>query len=216
MKTSPRLPSLLRRGFTLIELLAVMLIIGLLAVALTPVVTDAFDRAEVQACQANLREVYKGMLVYKDKYKRAPSESGVRFFAELISKGALENTNTNAKRLTCPGIDPGALAQKDLAPKEWWTDLDRIDGTWSAYAGRDTRSFPLRKFPGPGDEPLMSDDNDPDMNHATTTNVLYADASVQTYELETERENGNLGPDEEVLIVGPDSPIEDLRKMSLD
>ena len=62
---------------------------------------------------------------------------------------------------------------------------------------------------------LMADDNDGGMNHATTTNVLYTDGSVRTFELFKLREEGLIG-DEEDLLVGPDSPIDDLRKLSLD
>ena len=62
----------------------------------------------------------------------------------------------------------------------------------------------------------VADDNDPEMNHSTTTNVLYGDGSVQTFELVLLQEEGILAEEEEVLIVGPDSPVEDLRKLSLD
>jgi prepilin-type N-terminal cleavage/methylation domain-containing protein/prepilin-type processing-associated H-X9-DG protein len=207
-----------RAGFTLIELMAVILILGLLAVALLPMVTDAIDTAEVTSCQKNLSNIHGGMIMYKQKFKRAPNKSGVAFFGELITLGAMENTKTNVGRLSCPAIDKGVLgpANMGLPETEWYRDLEQIDGSWSAYAGRDCREFPLRKFPGKGNEPLVADDNDPSMNHSTTTNVLYADGSVQTYELEIVRSEGLIGPEEDVLLVGPDSPIEDLRKLSLD
>ena len=98
-----------RRGFTLIELLAVILIISILVAALTPMVNDAIERAEVNACQANLREMYKGMIMYKTQYNEAPKGSGVKFFASLISRRTMENTKTNAERLTCPGVEKSAL-----------------------------------------------------------------------------------------------------------
>ncbi len=205
-----------RAGFTLIEILAVMVIIGILGFYLVRNLPDYFDTAEVRACSANLSEVYTGITLYKSKYNRIPAKSGAAFFAELISKGAISNTKTNARRFTCPAVDIGSLAIRDLDPEEWWTDLDLVDGTWSAYAGRDSERFPLRKFPGDGKEPLVADDNDGGMNHRTTTNVLYADGSVQTFELFEERERGSVGPEEEILLVGPDSPIEDLQKLSLD
>ena len=99
---------------------------------------------------------------------------------------------------------------------EWWVDLEIIDGSYSSYAGRDTKRFPLRKFPGSGREPLIADDNDGGMNHQTTTNVLYADGSVQTFELADLQTEGVLLQDEDLLLVGPDSPVEDLTKLSLD
>ncbi|MEX1024171.1 MAG: type II secretion system protein [Planctomycetota bacterium] len=201
-------------GFTLIELLAVILIIGILAVALLPMVTGAIEEAKVTASEANLRNVYSSMLIYENKYGRLPSKSGVRFFAELYQKKAMEQTKTNAERLTCPGVDIGALTIGDLPWEEWWTDLDAIDGSYSAYAGRDCKNFPLRKLSGK--EVLVATDNDPYMNFETTTLALYGDGSVHRLEVGTLQDEGILDLEETYLAVGPDSPLEDLQKLSLD
>ncbi|MFT5285497.1 MAG: prepilin-type N-terminal cleavage/methylation domain-containing protein [Planctomycetota bacterium] len=210
-----RTAAVLRRGFTLIEILAVMAIILILTWFLLPNVVDAYDMAEVRACSSNMAQMYQGMVTYKAKYEHIQESSGVAFFAELMARGAMTNTTTNARRLTCPAVDTGSLAIRDVPTEEWWMDLELLDGTWSSYAGRDLDRFPMRKFPGNGKEPLIGDDNDGGMNHATTTNVLYSDGSVHTFELFQLREEGLLG-EEEALMVGPDSPIEDLRKLSLD
>ncbi len=202
-----------RAAFTLIELLAVILIIAILATALLPMVTDAIRSSEVTACQKNLQNIYQGILLYRTKYKELPHESGVRFFAQLYSRKAIENTKTNAERLTCPAVDKGSLAIGELPWEEWWTDLERIDGGYSAYAGRDCKHHPLRQLDG--NEPLIADDNDPQMNHPTTTNVLFGDGSVQTFELEVLEEQGLLMPDE-ALTVGPDSKVPELTKFTLD
>ncbi len=205
-----------RAAFTLIELLAVILIITILVAALTPMITDALERTDVQACQANLREIYKGMIMYKTQYNEAPNKSGVKFFAQLISRRTMENTETNAKRLTCPAVEINSLDTAGMDPEEWFADLELVTGGYSAYAGRNCNEHRLRKFPGSGKEPLVCDDNDPEMNHRTATNCLYADGTVKAFEIEILREEGIIDPEEEILWVGPDSPVEDLRKMSLD
>ena len=207
----------LRRGFTLIELLAVILIISILAVAFLPKIPEYIDSAEVTACKQNLSEIYKGFLLYRTNLQRAPNESGVRFFAELISSDTFENTKASASKMTCPGVDKGSLTGLAGKPEtEWYSSLDALDGTCSSYAGRNCKDFPLRKFPGSGKEALVADDNDPEKNHRHTTCVLFADGSVQTYEMSDLKKNGVVGEDETVLVVGPESPIEELRKLSLD
>ena len=217
MKKSPLVGRLSHKAaFTLIELLAVILIIGILASALIPMVTDAVAQSRVTACQQNLKNIYQGLMVYKTTFKEVPKDSGVRFFADIIAREAIENTKTNAERLTCPAIEKSALAIGQLPWDEWWSDLELVDGTYSAYAGRDMRNHPLRKFPGSGNEPLIADDNDGGMNHRIVTNVLYGDGSVQTFALPDLRQEGLVMEEEKILEVGPDSPVEDLRKLSLD
>lgn len=205
-----------RKGFTLIELLAVILIIGILMTFLLPRIPEAIDAAKVTACKKNMQEIWNGMMIYHGKYNRVPTESGARFLGVLVSRGALDNSEDAVRKLTCPAVDLGALTIGDLDPEEWFSDLEVVDGTFTAYAGRNTEDYPLRKFPGSGKEALVADDNDPEMNHRTTTVVLYLDGHVGTFELKEEQENGNVGEDEDVLIVGPESPIEALQKLSLD
>ncbi|NOT30692.1 MAG: prepilin-type N-terminal cleavage/methylation domain-containing protein [Planctomycetes bacterium] len=205
-----------RAGFTLIELLAVILIVSILVATLTPVVADAIRSAEVNGCAGNMRQINNGLLIYRTKYGGLPPHSGVRFFADLIARGAIENTKANAEKLTCTGIDKASLAIGTLPWEEWWKDLDLVNGSYSAYAGRDMKNHPIRQLTASGNEPLISDDNDPGMNHHTTTNVLYADGTVQTFELEDLKSKGTLTADETVLKVGPDSPVPDLTKLTLD
>ncbi len=208
--------SLARRGFTLIELLAVILIVSILVATLTPMVNDAIRSARVTGCSANLREIHKALQLYYLQYKTMPTQGGVRFFAAVVARKAIENTKANAEKLTCPAVDKNALALRDIPWNEWWTDLERIDGTYSAYAGRDLKNHPLRQWPPSGNEPLIADDNDPENNHGTTTNVLYGDGNVQTFELVELQEQGKISPDENVLVVGAGSPVEDLTKLTLD
>jgi len=206
-----------RAGFTLIELLAVMLILGLLMTFLIPRITEAVDQAKVTACRKNLLDIYANLMIYDQKFDDIPQKSGVRFFADLVGRKVLEATKSTSKKLTCPGVKASALeGLRGLPLDEWYKDQERIDGQFSAYAGRDMDHYPLKKFPGSGKEPLVADDNDGgEPNHTTTTLVLYADGSVNAYEQALLEEDGTLQEDE-YLLVGPESQVEELRKLSLD
>ncbi len=205
-----------KAGFTLIELLAVILIISILMMFLIPKIPEAIDAANVTACRANLGEIHKGLMLYKFKHKKAPNKSGVQFFAQLITHKVFENSEASAQRMTCPGIETDSLSMGDLDPTEWYSELDVIDGGYSAYAGRDCKNHPLRKFPGSDKTAIVADDNDGGPNHLTTTNVLYASGFVGSFELADLIDDGTLDAEEELLIVGPESPIEELQKLSLD
>lgn len=206
-----------RAGFTLIELLAVIMIIGILMVFLVPKIPEAIDNARVTACKKNMQEVYQGLMMFKTKFDRAPKESGAKFFAELIASGVWEDTANSAKRLTCPAVEIAALPGiADRPPEQWYKNLDQVDGTCSAYAGRDCKGHPIKSFPPSGKEALMADDNEGGMNHRSATVVLYGDASVQTIELYDLKQAGLITEEEEVLVVGPDSPRQDLQALSQD
>lgn len=206
-----------RAGFTLIELLAVMLIISILAFFLLPQIPAALDRANVTACKANMGAINQALLMYHMKYKRMPRESGVGFFAALITDKAWESTPTNARRLTCPGVEIESLTGiAGIDEEEWYIDRDLIDGSYSAYAGRNMQEYAFRKFPISGKQALVADDNDPDGNHRTATVILWGDGAAREWELVEAEQNGLIDREAEFIPVGPESPIEALQRLSLD
>jgi prepilin-type N-terminal cleavage/methylation domain-containing protein len=224
----------LSAGFTLIELLAVILILGILMVFLIPRVTEAVDSARVLSCKKNMQEIYNGLVQYQIHNKTKdciPTESGVKFFAAIIADGVWENTEAAGKKLTCPGVAIGQLSGlADSEPKDWFMHLDSIDGEYSAYAGRDQSAAASKsgkadqcgrigQLPASGKQILVADDNcskPGEGNHKSTTVVLYADSTVSTFETMELHKNGTLAADEQVLHVGPDSPIEALRCVKVD
>lgn len=208
-----------RAGFTLIELLAVILIIGILMTFLVPRILGAVEQANVTACKANMKEIFNGLMEYHTKYHRIPKHSGVRFFGSLVRDEVFEAVESDVRRLTCPAVEISFLELGNYPPEEWFTrdNFDIVDGGWSAYAGRDLDNYPLKKFPASGKEALVADDNDGgEMNHKTTTVILWGNGAVGTIEIVNLKDDGTLDPDETLVTVGPDSPVDALQKLSLD
>lgn len=206
-----------RAGFTLIELLAVMLIIGILATFLVPQIPKAMDRARVTACRKNLMTIGEGMVSYLSTFDHLPRDGGARFHTALIYDKIWDGTEMDAKRLTCPAVDTNSLLGiRDLPAEEWYVDEDAIDGSYTSYAGRDMREHPIRTYPPKGHLVLVADDNDPEGNHRTTTLALMGDYRVKEFELVELQDEGLLTEDEEFLLVGPGSPVEELQKLSIE
>lgn len=219
---APRSAARRRAGFTLLELLAVFVIIGVLGAALYPTIKSSIAGGKVAACEQNLKRIGEGLTQYNVKYpdKAWPTDSGVSFFASLITDRVWEPTAGNSKRLTCPSIAPKQLApyiDYQLELEDWFLpeNADQINGDYSTYAGPDRKRTKLRKFPASGKIVLMADDNDGGPNHDTATIALMGNLSTFRYELVTEQDKGTIPLDAEFIPVGPDSPVEALQNLTL-
>ena len=65
-----------RKAFTLIEMLVVLLIIGLLAAILFPVVNGAKERAYQSSCATNLHQIYLAVRLYREDEGGYPASLG--------------------------------------------------------------------------------------------------------------------------------------------
>jgi len=102
-----------------------------------------------------------------------------------------------------PSGDSGAMVS-------WWADKPAA-GPAASYAWRDMQSFPLERFPGSGREPLAAcgaERHAPDVVH-----VLYNDGSIQPLTLAALKAEGVVPADADLVPIGPDSPVPDLRKL---
>jgi hypothetical protein len=160
----------------------------------------------VERCRQQLRRIYAGLKDYERLKGHAPAQGGVRFFAALIAEGVWTGTADNAACLSCPGVRDEELGLAGASAAERFGDLARVTGASSAYAGRDLARWPLASVEGPGSEPLIACDNHLGPNHGNLTNVLCADGSVVTLELDRLQQQGLLPPHADRVPIGPDAP----------
>lgn len=220
MKRRMRIGVAAERGFTLIEILTVIAIISILMVFLVPKGIEAMDQAKVTACQANLQKIYQGLMLFETRQDKNPSLQdfpGTRFFLKIWKYEVFDHTEQTAKTLTCPAVKVSSLTGlQGRKYEEWFDDWDSIDSSYSSYAGRDIKHFGIKSLLNAAKEPLVCDDNEGGMNHRLATNVLMGDGSVKEINLNDLKQSSEVDAKETVLMVGPESPHELLRKFVLD
>jgi len=155
------------------------------------------DADDVMVCRERLRTIHRALVERARETGEPPSKRGEALFDSLVSDGTWPDDEEHRTLLSCPGAGVA-------------------EGARSGYAGRDVAAHPFPAFPTGGDEVVMACANRGGMNHDGVTNVLYADGSVVTLVLERLVERGRLGAGAATIPVGPDSPLEELRALTLE
>jgi len=130
-----------RRGFTLVELLVVITIIVVLAGIIFPVAMSMAGKGNETKCTMQLKELCRGLMIYKSENKKYPPYSGLQFVAALYRS----NVVNEAKLFQCPSSD-NVLADDWVERTEEalkGKQTDPVEEGASSYAGR--RNDPKHK-----------------------------------------------------------------------
>jgi prepilin-type N-terminal cleavage/methylation domain-containing protein/prepilin-type processing-associated H-X9-DG protein len=208
-----------RSGFSLIEILVVITIIGLLMTLGFGPIQNALESGKVTKCKKHLADMGQGLLAWHDQRNKGhwPKESGIRFLLKLYQVGELKGRNSET--FLCPGTDDRNDTGPSGEPGSSYEDWQNIDSTTISYAGRDQDNYPIKG----GDLSTIvigADDNEGRPNHKFMTNYVFADGSVESFDIKGENSAAVLAEMPEVekmgLPVGPDSPLEALQVLRVD
>src|SRR5205823_5242178 len=95
-----------------------------------------------------------------------------------------ELAGRNSETFLCPGTDDRNDTGPTAEPGSSYADWNSIDSTTISYAGRDQNAFPIKG----GDLSsivIASDDNEGRANHKFMTNYVFADGSVESFDIKS-------------------------------
>lgn len=96
------------RAFTLIELLVVIAIIAILNAMLAPAFSTAIDRANLETCQAHLREISLATKMYFEEHGDYPPSLQSLYDAHLLDDENILRCTKTGKRFHYQRKQPGA------------------------------------------------------------------------------------------------------------
>ena len=73
-KNAQRIKHRRAAGFTLVEMLVVVLIVGVLAGLLLPVISRARQTANIKDCHNNMRQLYAALAIYTEEHNHGGQE----------------------------------------------------------------------------------------------------------------------------------------------
>ncbi len=206
-------------GFSLIEILVVITIIGLLMTLGFGPVQTALENGKVTKCRKHLSDIGQSLLQWREERNsgRWPSQSGVRFLLRLYETGELEGRNSET--FLCPGTEDRNDVGPSGKPGSSYDDIANVDSGSISYAGRDQAAFPI-KGSDLSSIVIASDDNEGRANHKYMTNYVYADGSIESFDIKSEAGAAILAERPEIakegLPIGPDCPFETLQVLRVD
>ncbi len=140
-------------AFTLIELLAVIVVIGILAAIIIPVVSDVRDRAQLTQCVSNLRQIHAGFELYAPEHQNtyprfySDGEGGDQTWMAKLAPyvgmvdgyigSDFKTQQRSAGIFICPSYDPEKVAAR------------RVSYACNGYLKRDPWNYRRAVIPEP-------------------------------------------------------------------
>jgi type II secretion system protein G len=197
-----------KKGFTILELLIVVIIIGMLAGLILPVLSQAREKARRTTCINNLKQFSAAYEMYaEDYFEKFPADKEGLYNADGINRttSIYPNYISSPKVFWCPSsisrnLPPpnGEIEEYHSTPpsdnnweewrNDWYASYAFVFGL--STSNKSTRPVPVASDRGIyntkdlSDYPNLNGCNPLTGNHASGMNVLYIDGSVNWVKLQ--------------------------------